>query len=75
MESSEETYSHAATRIHKLLAAQVPAAATSDASGSPTLTKAVVEAAVKKVSDRVNWGVENGVAVCCYASYRWPDRR
>lgn len=67
LEFSEETYGHAATRIHKLLAAQVPATATNDASGSPTLTKAVVEAAVKRVADRVNWGVENGVSVCRFA--------
>ena len=63
---SDETYTHAATRIHKLLAAQVPVAPTSAAFGSLTLTKPVVEAAVKRVSDRVNWGVENGVAVRCF---------
>jgi hypothetical protein len=61
---SEETYHHAAARIHKLLAAQVPSAATNDATGSGVLPKAVVDAAVRRVSERINWGVENGVAVC-----------
>jgi hypothetical protein len=62
--SSEETYHHAAARIHKLLAAQVPSAATNDATRSGILPKAVVDAAVRRVSERTNWGVENGVAVC-----------
>ncbi|KAL5635661.1 hypothetical protein ACGC1H_004457 [Rhizoctonia solani] len=58
---SEETYHHAATRVHKLLAAQAPSANATE-SGEPALSKFVVEAAIKKVADRVNWGVENGVA-------------
>ncbi|KEP52986.1 putative transcription initiation factor TFIID-1 [Rhizoctonia solani 123E] len=58
---SEETYHHAATRVHKLLAAQAPSANATE-SGEPALSKSVVEAAIKKVADRVNWGVENGVA-------------
>ncbi|CAE6460207.1 unnamed protein product [Rhizoctonia solani] len=58
---SEETYHHAATRVHKLLAAQAPSANATE-SGDPALSKSVVEAAIKKVADRVNWGVDNGVA-------------
>ncbi|KAG8764284.1 hypothetical protein FRC11_005088 [Ceratobasidium sp. 423] len=58
---SEETYHHAATRVHKLLTAQAPSANATE-SGDPALSKSVVEAAVKKVADRVNWGVDNGVA-------------
>ncbi|KAJ1309854.1 hypothetical protein OPQ81_006619 [Rhizoctonia solani] len=58
---SEETYHHAATRVHKLLAAQAPSANATE-TGDPALSKSVVEAAIKKVADRVNWGVDNGVA-------------
>ncbi|CAE6515219.1 unnamed protein product [Rhizoctonia solani] len=58
---SEETYNHAATRVHKLLTAQAPSANATE-SGDPALSKSVVEAAIKKVADRVNWGVDNGVA-------------
>ncbi|CAE6516729.1 unnamed protein product [Rhizoctonia solani] len=58
---SEETYHHAANRVHKLLAAQAPSANATE-TGDPALSKSVVEAAIKKVADRVNWGVDNGVA-------------
>ncbi|CAE6520717.1 unnamed protein product [Rhizoctonia solani] len=58
---SEETYHHAATRVHKLLAAQAPSANATE-SGDPALSKSVVEAAIKKVADRINWGVDNGVS-------------
>ncbi|KAF8710543.1 Chromatin assembly factor 1 subunit A, partial [Rhizoctonia solani] len=57
---SEETYHHAATRVHKLLTAQAPSANATE-NGDPALSKPVVEAAIKRVADRVNWGVDNGV--------------
>jgi hypothetical protein len=60
---SEETYNHAAVRVHKLLAAQMPSATVNDSTDPVTLSKSVVEAAIKKVADRINWGVENGIAV------------
>ncbi|QRW00736.1 chromatin assembly factor 1 subunit A [Ceratobasidium sp. AG-Ba] len=59
---SEETYHHAANRIHKLLAAQVPSAGTNGMTAELLLPKAVIDAAVRRVSDRTNWGVENGVS-------------
>ncbi|KAG9126371.1 hypothetical protein FRC07_003677 [Ceratobasidium sp. 392] len=59
---SEETYHHAASRIHKLLAAQIPSATTTGTPGDTILPKFVVDTAVREVSDRTNWGVENGVA-------------
>lgn len=65
---SEETYNHAATRVHKLLAAQLPSASSNDGNDTPILSKPVVEAAIKKVADRVNWGLENAVAVCWFSS-------
>ncbi|KAG8751096.1 hypothetical protein FRC12_012608 [Ceratobasidium sp. 428] len=60
--TSEETYHHAGNRIHKLLAAQMPSAAANGATGDSVLPKSVVDAAVRAVSDRTNWGVENGVS-------------
>ncbi|KAG9098646.1 hypothetical protein FRC06_006131 [Ceratobasidium sp. 370] len=59
---SEETYHHAASRVHKLLAAQAPSTSTDGTTGNSVLPKTVVDAAVRRVSDRTNWGVENGVS-------------
>ncbi|KAG8721346.1 hypothetical protein FRC08_013891 [Ceratobasidium sp. 394] len=59
---SEETYHHAASRIHKLLAAQIPSASTDGTAGNSVLSKTVVDSAIRRVADRTNWGVENGIS-------------
>lgn len=63
LDASEETYHHAASRIHKLLAAQVPPTGANDIAAESSLPKSIIDGAVRRVSDRTNWGVENGVSV------------